>query len=108
MGLVQNQAYQSSPASRPSKAEWGSVFGGLSRLAHMPFVLFLPFLLIYGVGVALGSGRPLHGDEPGYLSYAANLSHGYYSPANDVLLWWGPGYPIVLLPFVALGLPYAV
>jgi 4-amino-4-deoxy-L-arabinose transferase-like glycosyltransferase len=38
--------------------------------------------------------------------YAANLTHGFYSPADSFLdLGNGPGYPIVIAPFVALHLP---
>ena len=37
--------------------------------------------------------------------YAQNLLHGFYSPHNEVYLWNGPGYPLVLVPFLALGIP---
>lgn len=38
--------------------------------------------------------------------FAQNLLHGFYSPpAPDINLWNGPGYPIVLMPFVGLHLP---
>jgi len=38
--------------------------------------------------------------------YATNLSKGYYSPLGKIYLWNGPGYPIVLLPFVIFKLPW--
>jgi 4-amino-4-deoxy-L-arabinose transferase-like glycosyltransferase len=48
----------------------------------------------------------MEGDESGYIYFANNLLQGFYSPpAPDINLWWGPGYPILLMPFVALGLP---
>lgn len=48
----------------------------------------------------------MEGDESGYIYFAKNLLQGFYSPpAPDINLWWGPGYPILLMPFIALGLP---
>ena len=39
-----------------------------------------------------------------YITYAKNLLNGFFSPpAPNFNLWSGPGYPIVLVPFVALG-----
>ncbi|MEM3000923.1 MAG: hypothetical protein QXP41_01850 [Candidatus Nitrosocaldus sp.] len=39
--------------------------------------------------------------------FAKNLTEGYYSPSDpyQINLWNGPGYPIVLVPFVLLKLP---
>lgn len=46
----------------------------------------------------------LRGDEARYISFAQNLLNGFYSPpAPDFNLWSGPGYPLALAPFVALG-----
>jgi 4-amino-4-deoxy-L-arabinose transferase-like glycosyltransferase len=46
------------------------------------------------------------GDEERYLMFADNLVHGFYSPpAPDINLTNGPGWPIILMPFVGLGLP---
>jgi hypothetical protein len=48
----------------------------------------------------------MEGDESGYLNFAENLLHGFYSPpAPGINLWWGPGYPLLLVPFAALHLP---
>ena len=72
-------------------------------------LLFFPLLLLYVV-VALGGAHLLGAfetqiwDESRYLGYADNLSHGFYSPPGDVQLANGPGYPLVLLPVVALGI----
>jgi hypothetical protein len=38
-----------------------------------------------------------------YLGFADNLTHGFYSPANEVRLWSSPGYPLLLAPFRAIG-----
>jgi len=71
-----------------------------------PFLLFLPFLLLYIVIILVFRNSPLSDDEIRYLGYAKNLIHGYYAapPPNDAIVN-GPGYPIVLMPFVALNAP---
>lgn len=46
----------------------------------------------------------LRGDEIRYINYADNLLHGFFSPqAPDFNLWSGPGFPLVLAPFIFLG-----
>jgi 4-amino-4-deoxy-L-arabinose transferase-like glycosyltransferase len=46
------------------------------------------------------------GDEVRYLGFAMNILHGFYSPpAPDIYLTNGPGYPILIVPFLALNLP---
>ena len=71
-----------------------------------PYILFLPFLIFY---IALVFIHPTHGnkgDESRYLMFANNLLHGFYSPPPPAInIWNGPGYPILLMPFVALHLP---
>ena len=67
-------------------------------------MLFLPFLLFY---IALVLILPTHGttgDENRYLMFGQNLIHGFYSPPY-IDIGDGPGYPILLMPFLALGLP---
>lgn len=53
------------------------------------------------------AGQPdkLMWDEPRYLEYATNLSHGFYVTDDNPEFVNGPGYPLVLLPFVASGAP---
>lgn len=46
------------------------------------------------------------GDEGKYLEYATNILHGYYSrPAPNIYLGVGPGYPLILVPFLFLHIP---
>ena len=54
---------------------------------------------------AIGRDLPalLFGDEWRYLYYANNLLHGFYSPRDRIFLWNGPGYPLLLVPFVKAG-----
>jgi hypothetical protein len=70
------------------------------------YLIFLPFLFFYIVFILIHYSKINEGDEPRYLYYAHNLLMGFYSPpAPDVYLMNGPGYPIILVPFVALHLP---
>lgn len=71
-----------------------------------PYLLFLPFLLFYIALVIISPTHGNKGDESRYLMFANNLLHGFYSPpAPAINIWNGPGYPILLMPFVALHLP---
>lgn len=71
-----------------------------------PFLLFFPFLILYTIIILVFATPKLTGDEGRYLSYAANLSHGFYThPPPFLDLGNGPGYPLFITPFVALGLP---
>ena len=71
-----------------------------------PFLLFLPFLILYVVIILIFAKNVNDGDESRYLMYAQNLSHGFYTlPAPYLDLGNGPGYPLVITPFVALTLP---
>jgi 4-amino-4-deoxy-L-arabinose transferase-like glycosyltransferase len=71
-----------------------------------PFLLFLPFLALYIAIILILSKNELIIDEPSYLGYVSNLLHGYYSPPPpDIDLWHAPGYPLLITPFVAAGVP---
>lgn len=70
-----------------------------------PVLYFLPFLVIYVLLILFMDRNPLLGDGKRYLMFAENLCQGFYSPPERLNLWNGPGYPIFLMPFVALGLP---
>lgn len=63
-------------------------------------VLLLPLYL--GIA-ATGWVRPPFQDETRYLGFADNLTHGFYSPPNEIRLWSSPGYPLLLAPFRAVG-----
>ena len=75
------------------------------KITKNPYLLFLPFLIVLIIFVILNPTDG-YGDEHRYLMFAKNLVHGFYSPPPpNVILTNGPGYPIILVPFVALGLP---
>jgi hypothetical protein len=65
--------------------------------------LVLAFLAIDLVWIAHRLPHPYDGDEWRYVYYARNLLHGFFSPRDRVFLWNGPGYPILLMPFVKAG-----
>lgn len=70
------------------------------------WIKFSPFILLYTTIVFIASSDQLVGDESRYLMFAQNLIHGFYSPpAPDIDLWNGPGYPLILAPFVLLDPP---
>ena len=67
-----------------------------------------PLIALYVLIVVLAAPHGTVGDEARYLRYAQNLLHGTYSPPGRVELSNGPGYPLLLTPFVAaraVGLP---
>lgn len=76
------------------------------KAAENPFLLFLPFLILYLVIILFLAENIIVGDENRYLMYARNLSHGFYTfPPPYLDLGNGPGYPLIITPFVALKLP---
>jgi hypothetical protein len=70
--------------------------------------LLVPLLVFYLVIIVLFSSDELASDEPVFLDYARNLSHGFYSPKDDISLVKPPGYPVFLLPFIVLNLPLII
>jgi 4-amino-4-deoxy-L-arabinose transferase-like glycosyltransferase len=66
---------------------------------------FLLLLGLYAGIVLLVSSDAFQGDEVLYVRFATNLTKGFYSPPDHLNLWFGPGYPIILAPFVAMHLP---
>jgi hypothetical protein len=78
----------------------------LKKNKQNPFLLFAPFLVIFIVLVFYNKPDIEIGDQSRYLTYAGNLLEGFYSqPYPDIDLGNGPGYSLILLPFVALSLP---
>jgi hypothetical protein len=76
------------------------------KVTRNPYLIFLPFLLFYIVFVLILYSKTLWGDEIRHLDYAQNLFHGFYSPPPpNVKLDIGPGYPILMLPFIVFHIP---
>ena len=82
--------------------EWKRISIQKETTAHL--LLLAPLLLVYAV-VALLAPHP-GTDEVAYLKFAENLSHGFYSGRGpDINLWYPPGLPLLLTPFVAMNAP---
>jgi hypothetical protein len=65
------------------------------------FLLFLPLLVLYIAICIINFKGYIIGDESRYYQFALNILKGYYSPAApNINLWNGPGYPLVLVPFI--------
>jgi len=78
----------------------------IRKFTRNPFLLYLPFLFFYAYVIVINKWPTLYGDEIRYVNFAHNLIHGYYSPsAPHINLWSGPGYPLILLPFIAVHVP---
>lgn len=71
------------------------------KLYYSRVLPFLPLMVIYITVVLVFSSVGLEGDENRHIRYATNLTHGYYTDADNPELLNGPGYPMVLAPFVA-------
>ncbi len=86
----------------------------LRKLIHTlananPWVVFLPILLMYMVlALKLSPHDTLVLDENRYWDYAENLLQGRFALEGGNFLWSGPGYPLLLMPFVALKTPIFV
>ena len=76
------------------------------KMRNNPFIIFLPFLIIYIIVILIFAKTEFTGDEDRYIMYAKNLTHGFYTlPSPYLDLGNGPGYSMLLTPFVALKLP---
>lgn len=68
--------------------------------------LVLGSLAVFYIGVsALFAPTDVVGDEERYLAYAKNLANGFYVSPEYPDFTNGPGYPLVIMPFVALEFP---
>ena len=78
---------------------------GLDRGTTFRHLAFLtPLLLVYAIVVLGVDQEP--GDEGSYLQLAENLTNGFYSGRGEnVDVWFGPGLPLLLVPFAALDVP---
>jgi len=78
----------------------------IKKALRNPYLIFLPFLFYYAYFVVVNKWPSLYGDEIRYVDFAHNMIHGFYSPPMPhINLWNGPGYPLVLLPFIAFKIP---
>lgn len=69
---------------------------------------FIPILLVYVAIVLVSSKDVFEADEGRYVLYAKNMLKGFYTDRANPYFWNGPGYSIVLMPFIALKTPWIV
>lgn len=76
-------------------------------MKHITIFKLLPILILYFIVFFVLANNSIEwGDQGRYAGYAENLTRGFYAPADTLLLWNGPGYPLVLVPFAALHIPW--
>ncbi len=93
-------------AGRSSQRDFRFELPGEGKTMKKATVWLLPLLLFYVALVIVRSSAAFQRDEGTYAALATNLTHGYFSAPDNLTLWFGPGYPIVLTPFVLLNLPW--
>lgn len=67
---------------------------------------FLPLLAGYIVVILSFSSNEFFADEGRHMVYATNLTNGYYTEAENPEIGNGPGYPMVMAPFVFFDAPF--
>lgn len=80
----------------------------MKKISANPWLFYLPFLFLYVALAAWGHRDAMEGDEGRYFMFAQNLAQGFYSPRGELNLWNGPGYPLVLVPFVLMKTPLII
>ncbi len=76
------------------------------KIPRNPYIFFSPFLVLFLIYVLMFPSKGDTGDEFRYMMFAHNITNGFYSPPYpDVNLTNGPGYPLILAPFIAMGFP---
>lgn len=92
-GAPGSQALRSGiPVGRP----WGE------PLKLLPM---LGFFVVMSLAQAKGD---LEGDGWRYLLNARHLLEGYFAGPDTLMFWNGPGYPLLLAPFLKLGIPLSL
>lgn len=87
---------------RPVKVSHVRALSSSALLPAWAFPTGLISLGILYIGIVLSNYyEGLRGDEIGYVSMAADFARG----KGPEVMWWGPGYPLVLAPFIRFGIP---
>ncbi|MBS1929152.1 MAG: glycosyltransferase family 39 protein [Chitinophagaceae bacterium] len=78
----------------------------MSQKNYNPYLLFLPFLLIYIAYVLIKREPVLWGDEIRHYDEAVRYASGYFlNPDKPVVISNGPGYPLWITFFLLLHIP---
>ena len=65
----------------------------------------LPLLLLFAVSAVVQAKGDFDGDGWRYIQNARNLTHGFFASPDTLMFWNGPGYPLFILPWIAMGAP---
>jgi hypothetical protein len=68
----------------------------------------LPLLGFFAILALVQAKGDNEGDGWRYLTNARHMLEGYFAAPDTLMFWNGPGYPILLIPFVGLGIPLAL
>jgi len=68
----------------------------------------LPLFGLFAIADLAGAKGDFEGDGWRYLANARNLLHGGYASPETLMFWNGPGYPLTLVPWIALHAPMAL
>jgi hypothetical protein len=68
-------------------------------------VRLLPLFGFFAIMAVFQAKGDNEGDGWRYLLNARHLLDGYFAGPDTLMFWNGPGYPILLTPFVAFGIP---
>ena len=101
--IYENQRHASCRTGVPASRS-----GKLYSIMQPYIGVFLPLLSLYLVIAVIASSPAFVGDEDGYVENASRMVHGQAVSPQDLRLWWGPGYPFVLVPFIVFRLPWIV
>lgn len=68
----------------------------------------LPLLGFFAVMALVQAKGDFEGDGWRYLLNARHILEGYFAGPDTLMFWNGPGYPLLLAPFLKLGIPLAI
>ncbi|MFH6603648.1 ArnT family glycosyltransferase [Maribacter algicola] len=71
--------------------------------SHKKTLPFLALAVLYIAVALVFFSNGLIGDETRHMGYAVNLTQGFFTDSSNPYLGNGPGYPLVLAAFMALG-----
>ena len=80
------------------------------KVLHKKNFVLAPLLIIYVLISTFFSENTFQGDEGRYIRFAENLLNGYYAipGLRPGFLWNGPGYPIIISPFIYFKAPLII
>jgi len=75
-------------------------------LGGREILVFFSLFALYLAIVVIAASPQFAGDEGGYVDNAMRIAYHLPVAQQDLRLWWGLGYPLVLVPCIFLRLPW--